>query len=333
MSRGDNFPMLKKARANSNSTITSLLTSQNTTQQVTGHHFASGSDSGEYLPIFTPEISSIMRGFGDCEHPLRESVVLVEKIVYQQMRGILQEAIDCAVARKGIACPSQKDFEFLMRRQPVKIFRLQKHLRYMKQYQRYQDIKEGRVSALQKEVEASPGSNSEDDSDRDVPERFDEEKTRRIFRADRISQMLNGDQYEYFHAARRTSFYGNNSVTMMTKFRSWLNIPAEVQITAEVLKILAYLVHETIAVLVDYCILTRLNSSNRITEPYSRVTSGSTYGMIHLCPDITQGRGADGVKPITVQEINEAMRRHNLMSSKPMGLFRNVRTGTNYLAI
>ncbi|XP_055706362.1 uncharacterized protein LOC129803664 [Phlebotomus papatasi] len=338
MSRGDNFPPLKKARANSNSTITSLLTSQTATQQVSGHHLASGSDSGDYVPIFTAEISSIMRGFGDCEHPLKETVILVEKIVYQQMRGIIQEAIDCSIARKGVPCPSQKDFEYMMRRHPVKIFRLQKYLKYMKQhqrYQRYQDIMAGRIGAQQKEEEKSPGSNSDDDSDREVPERFDEEKTRRIFRADRISQMLNGEQYEHFNAARRTSFYGDNSSTMKSKFRSWLSIPAEVTITSDVLKILAYFVHETIAVLVDYCILTRLNSSNRITEPYSRITSGSTYGMLHLCPDITQGRGSDGVKAITVQEINEAMRRHTLMTTKPMGLFRNVRSGssTPFLAI
>uniref|UniRef100_A0A1B0CY51 Uncharacterized protein n=2 Tax=Lutzomyia longipalpis TaxID=7200 RepID=A0A1B0CY51_LUTLO len=156
-----------------------------------------------------------------------------------------------------------------------------------------------------------------------------------MFRANRISQSLNSEQYKQFSTARTTSFYDRNTATMKTKFRTWLSIPAEVQITSEVLKILAYLVHETIAVIVDYCILTRLNSSNRMTEPYSRISSGSTHGMLHLCPEITQGRGCDGVKPITVQEINEALRRHTLMASKPMGLFRNVRSGTNspFLAI
>ncbi|GAB0097396.1 uncharacterized protein DMENIID0001_130330 [Sergentomyia squamirostris] len=333
MSRGDNFQALKKSRVNSNSTITSLLTSQNTSQQMSGNLLYPGQDS-EYQPVFSAEISSIMRGFGDSERPLQESVILVEKIVHQQMRGILQEAIDCAVSRKGVPSPSQKDFEYMMRRHPVKVFRLQKHLRDLKLHQRYQDMVAGRVISLQKE-DASPGSNSDDDDSDEVPERFDEEKTRRIFRADRISQMLTGDQYELYNAARRTSFYCRNAVTMKTKFRTWLSIPAEVQISNDVLKILAYLVHETIATLVDYCILTRLNSSNRVTEPYSRITSGSTYGMLHLCPDVTQGRGADGVKSITVQEINEAMRRHSLMSSKSMGLFRNVRSASSapFLAI
>lgn len=43
--------------------------------------------------IFFNEVSDIMHGFGDCEQPLRESVLLVEKILHQQMNGILAEAI------------------------------------------------------------------------------------------------------------------------------------------------------------------------------------------------------------------------------------------------
>jgi transcription initiation protein SPT3 len=72
------------------------------------------------------------------------------------------------------------------------------------------------------------------------------------------------------------------------------------------------------------CILTRLNSENRQVDPYSRITSsGTSHSMLQCCPEVTQGRGCDGVKNITVQEINEAIRRYNTQSMKQLGHFRN----------
>lgn len=46
--------------------------------------------------------------------------------------------------------------------------------------------------------------------------------------------------------------------------------------------------------------------------------------MMHACPEVTQGRGQDGIKPITVQEINEAMRRHAMNYERPVGAQRNI---------
>lgn len=46
--------------------------------------------------------------------------------------------------------------------------------------------------------------------------------------------------------------------------------------------------------------------------------------MMHLCPEVTQGRGMDGIKPITVQEIQEAMHRHVMGSTRKLGLYRNM---------
>lgn len=57
--------------------------------------------------------------------------------------------------------------------------------------------------------------------------------------------------------------------------------------------------------------------------------------MMHLCPEVTQGRGQDGAKPITVQEINEVMRRFMQTSSYKLGSFRNERSSNDkfYLAV
>lgn len=290
--------------------------------------------SGDYVPVFFDEISQIMRGYGDCEKPLRESVILVEKIVLHQLRGIMQEAIDHSMSR-GNSVLSRRDFEYIMRRNPVRVARLQKYFRDMAFVKKkMKDLYGDRFSQL-----GDLGSNldeSDEDSDRDVAEKFDEEKVRRLFRADRISQILSGKQYEEFNLARRTSFMHRNTNTMKNRMRAWLNFPEDVAISQSCLLTLSYLAHETIAVLVDFCILTRLNSTNRTVEPYSRVTSsGTSHSMLHLCPEVTHGRGVDGVKPITPQEIHEAMRRHRQMATQSMGHFRNnaLNCKTPYLAM
>lgn len=228
----------------------------------------------EYVPIFYQEISDIMRGFGDCETPLKESVHLVDKILLQQLRGILQEVIDLAIERKGKPEPTQKDFELLMCTNPVKVFRLQKHIKDLQLRRKIQEIYDGRSSTHSDELDTN-GTQSDDEVDRDVAERYDEEKIRRLFRADRISQTLNGSQYIEYNEARRSSIYCRNSNTIRTKLRTWLKAPTDGVLSNQVYTILSYLAHETIAAIVDFSILSRLNSSNRPTEPFCRITSSS----------------------------------------------------------
>lgn len=302
----------KTQRSNSNSTITSLL--------------AQGGQDVEYVPVFTNEVANIMRGFGDAElkHQNRDAVVLVEKIVYHQIRGILQEAVDVSVNVRGKPQPKPKDFEFIMRKNPVKIQRMKKYLKDLQYFKkRMKDMLGERFQSLDDD---GIFDYSDEESDMDIPEKYDEEKVRRLFRADRISQILAaGTQYQEYNEARRTSFLCRNSNTMKQRMRDWLRIPQEIILSPQVLTILAFLAHETIGTLVDYCILSRLNSLNRQVDPYDRVTSsGTSFNMLHLCPEVTQGRGQDGVKPITVQEVNEAMRRHSVMTTRKYGMHRNV---------
>lgn len=51
--------------------------------------------------------------------------------------------------------------------------------------------------------------------------------------------------------------------------------------------------------------------------------SDTSPDMIHICPEVTQGRGEDGVRPITVQEIQEAVRRHAQGYCKTLGMYRS----------
>ncbi|XP_073830785.1 transcription initiation protein Spt3 [Musca autumnalis] len=266
------------------------------------------------------EISDIMRSFGDSDQPRMESVKLVEHILQQQLRGMFNEASLVAMKRKNNPCPSQADFEFLMRNHPVKIARMRKHLKDMRILKKFLSIRTGRQDFM----EDLDQQDSDEELGIDVPEMYDEDRTRRLFRADRISQILSGQQYLEFNEARKTSFYCRHGEKIKNKFRRFLDLPADLRIPTTTMNILAYFAHETIAVIVDYAILTRLNSSNRITEPFSRVTStGASPAMMHICPEVTQGRGMEVVKPISVQEIHEGIRRFRQMTSKKVGFYRS----------
>lgn len=330
----------KKHRAAAVSAITNILNqgSVSTNQQ-------KNDSESDYIPIFFQEISDIMRGYGDAERPIRESVILVEKIIIQQMRSILNDLLELAIQRKGSPAPTQRDVEFLMRKNPVKVYRLQKHLKDLEFRRRYQDMLSGRPTVYYEEFD---DDNSDDDNDREVPERFDEEKIRRVFRADRVSLLLSGPQYAQYNEARRTSFHSRNSTIIRTKLKTILSPPSDVYISPHVYTIFGFLVHETIATIVDLAILTRLNASNQAVDPFDRVTSsgwhikcsfpfsantlkmcfcfvftGASFSMLHVCPEVTQGRGRDGCKAITVQEIQEAIRRHTSGYTRTKGMYRN----------
>lgn len=252
-----------KKQSNRNSTSNATNSLANSTQ-------SANQEKTEYVPQFMQEISDVMRGYGDCEKPLQESVILVEKIVIEQMRSMLIDVINVSIERKGKAQPTQKDFEFMMRKHPTKLFRLQKHLKDLDFKRRYQDMISGRPMTYSEDFDEEHFEEPEE-----VPERYDEEKVRRLFRADRISLTLNGQKYAEYNEARRTSFHCRNSNTIRAKLKNLINPPAGAVISGHIYTILGYLVHETIATLVDYAILTRLDSSNRSVHPFNRIT---TYG-------------------------------------------------------
>lgn len=226
----------------------------------------------EYVPKFKQEISDIMRGYGDCEKPLPESIILVEKIVLEQMRSLLNDVINVAINRCGRPQPLQRDFEFMMRRTPTKLFRFQKYLKDLELKRRYEDMLGGRPMTYSEDFDEENFEEPEE-----IPEKLDEEKVRRVFRANRISLLLNSKQYAEYNEARRTSFHYRNSATIRAKLYKIVSPPAEAIISGHVYTILGYLVHETIAAIVDLAILTRLDSLNRDVHPLSRLSSAGKF--------------------------------------------------------
>lgn len=242
---------------------------------------------------FQPIIADIMRGFGDCEQPRDDTVALVERILLQQLRAILHDVMAVSVQRKGRNEPTRTDFEYLMRRNPTKVLRLQQHIRDLMLKRKWEELQKSSLSAtggrtataavqsilmqpVEDELDTNGAHSDTEEADREVTvARYDEEKVRRIFRADRISQQLNGAAYLRYNEARRSSFCCKNSPRLRDKLRRWLDF--EFPLSNQVLTILGYLAHETIAVLVDYAILTRLHSGNRSNDPFERVVSSSKF--------------------------------------------------------
>lgn len=281
--------------------------------------------SNEYKPKLHVEISILMKSFGDSVSSQNlDAVIFTEKIVLQQLRGILNEVMNVAHKRTGSVTPSpsQCDFEFLIK-QPTK---KQRFRNYMKNVQKLKvEQKQGLgITFLNRLAE-----DNEIDDDEEI---YDSEKTRRMFRADRISQILTHQKYEEFQKARTWISNSRNKSEMIRKLIDILQLSKEAD-NINFLEIMLYLAQETVATIVDFAILTRLNTNNHISDQFA-ISSNIVNNMLHLCPEVTQGRGLDGIKSITVQEINEAIRRVQTMSTKRMGnSFRSNEMKIPFLAL
>lgn len=336
----------KNSNKNQNQIITSLLAqpgaplqqplsrqkSTSSTKAGNSSSESSTSASNEFTPIYFYEISQMMRGFGDADIPDKDSVVLVEKILIVQLKSIINEVVQSANKRCGEPAPSKSDFEFLLRRNPIKLQRMKRYIKDLYEFKKTNRKIHDELdpsSCVNEDEEEEQMSDSEE-----VKEKYDEEKTRRIFRQDHMTQVMNQSQYKAYSDARKINLTG-----LKANIRQWLSLAPDIKLKQTALEIISFLARETIATLVDFCILTRLNSSNRtVANPFSRISStSSSYEALHLCPEVTQGRGMDGMKSITVEEIREALRRHNFMATKKarMGMFRNSCNDYNipYLAI
>ncbi|KAG5680700.1 hypothetical protein PVAND_010191 [Polypedilum vanderplanki] len=258
------------------------------------------SQQSEYKSKLFDEIAILMRANGDCDvhMQLKESIILVEKILIQQLKALIFEAIEVS----NNPSPQLTDFEFLLHRNKPKLARFRNHMKNVQKIQCKSD---------QKQLGLDPTflnriSSEESDEEQEI---YDAEKTRRIYRADRISQILSPQKYDEFQKARSYTSNLRNKNNFLNKLVEVLQIPKELQENSpNFLDCLLFFALETVATLVDFSILTRLNSDNRINDPII-VPSNLSNDILHICPEVTQGRGQEGIKPIKVQEIQEAMRR------------------------
>lgn len=258
-----------------------------------------------------------MRAGGDSDagSQYRDSIILVEKILIQQLRCIMEIAMDIANCRSNGSSllPTIQDFEYLLHRNKPKLVRFRKYIKKVQKLQIKSEQKQPGASASGYGINFL--NRITDDTDEEEEEVFDSEKLRRMYRADRISQILSQQKYEEYQKARAWSSNTRNKSEFLRKIVEILQLPKEIQDNPICLEIIQFLTIETVATVVDYAILTRLNSENLSTDPFI-IQSSLSNDMLQLCPEVTLARGADGIRPIKVQEIQEAMRRVQLMQTQ-----------------
>lgn len=260
----------------------------------------------EYL--FEKEIAELLKSSGDSlDFQDIGSVHLVEKILKKELHGIFYEASRAADERRESLIPNQEDFEYVMRNHPTRVNRMRKALKNMQIMEKLMH-KTAQPLTLDFRIQMCLGENSK--------ETYDEEKTRRLFRADRISLLLTPNNFKKFNMARKNLLSRSRSQLISMNFRKFLNLPDDYDFNENLCQIVAHLANETILILIDYAILTRLNSDNRAVDPHSR--TANTFNMIemNMCPEVTQGRGLEASKPISEQEILEGYRRFRFMNER-----------------
>lgn len=241
---------------------------------------------------YQEEIAMMLFGFGDSNKPNEDTVKLVEGIVLNQLRIIIQEAFKYSDGNKL----DGKALVFLMRRNRTK---MQRFIRYLlaKELNKEVNTSNEEADTLQSTSIDVPKSKpkhpliefieymDETGELTDLSE-TDQGKYERTLRADEISKALDKNMYLEYQEARRQSFFKRSGA----KFRKWLDPNGSIEFDSTALDVLAYYGRETIAQLTDYAFQVRLDS-NRGSDPFS---SMKVYYV---------------KQAITVNEISEVMRR------------------------
>lgn len=279
----------------------------------------SSTNKGYY---FVAEIQSMMHGFGDARAPLLESACLIESVVQQQQRTLINQAADVAAMRCA-KCVGPEDILFLLRKDQVKAQRLLKYLAV-------RDLKNNinsflGDSSVEEDLLLGPSIGSGKKRSRWCIEflqsidqtgeltdmsayPIDIVKYERNVRAERSSREMDHVSYMEFVNARRSSFVSKKSGP---KFREWLRSKSDVnsevpKISDAAYDLLSYMAYETVAQIVDLSLLVRQDSMARPGVAFSRYMPSAGYST-HQSLD---SREIESAPPLTPTEIREALRRY-----------------------
>ncbi|XP_013189580.2 transcription initiation protein SPT3 homolog [Amyelois transitella] len=275
---------------------------------------------------FQKEISNMMHGFGDNPNPNAATVVLVENIVLQQLRLILQEALNNSNMRGGKAI-SNYDIIYLMRKNPMKLKRLHDYQIKLDQIDKNRSsvsgvpTSENLISNIIMEDEKDPTikkRRTHIDVIREIDEfsevsqfKFDVIDYLRKVRAAKITESMSFEKYEAYHKARCSSFRSSYGLGKgFVKLERWINPNKELKITLMALEILCFIAYETVAELVDAVFLTRQDAKKKNGDPYSKFEGGHFCNPVSLNNAVYIKSGYEGVPAITVAEVREVLRRY-----------------------
>lgn len=288
---------------------------------------------------FQKEISNMMHGFGDNPNPNAATVVLVEFIVHQQLKTMIQEAFQYSILR-GSKFITNFDLIYQMRKNILKLRRLY-------DYQIKLDMIDKKCSL---NVSSSNEHNNplisgiilEDGSDPTVKKRrthidcikeidewdevssikFDAIDHLRKVRAAKITESMSFEKYEAYHKARCASFRSGYGLGKgFVKLERWINPTKEFKLSNSALEILCFIAYETVAEIVDGVFLVRQDGKKRSGDPFSKFEGGYFCNPVSLNNAVYIKSGYEGVPAITVAEVREVLRRYFAPKTGMNGLF------------
>ncbi|XP_026754857.1 transcription initiation protein SPT3 homolog [Galleria mellonella] len=284
---------------------------------------------------FQKEISNMMHGFGDNPNPNAATVVLVENIVLQQLRSLLQEASNFSNLR-GSKVISNYDIIYLMRKNLLKLKRLHDYQLKLDHIDKSRSTvaspSENLISSIILDDEKDPTIKKKrthidiirelDEYDEVSQIKFDVIDYIRKVRAAKITESMSYEKYEAYHKARCSSFRSGYGLSKgFVKLERWINPTKELKITLPALEVLCFIAYETVADIVDAVFLIRQDAKKKNGDPFSKFEGGHFCNPVSLNNAIYIKSGYEGVPAITVAEVREVLRRYFNPKTGMNGLF------------
>ncbi|KAB0792611.1 hypothetical protein PPYR_14570 [Photinus pyralis] len=267
---------------------------------------------------YCTEISLMMFGFGDSHKPNPETVRFVESIVLRQLRTIVHEATRYWDGK----LLGGEELIFLMRKNKWKMRRFVKYLnlKHLKTQCETEMNAEFQTKTPQSRHPLLEFIERIDETGEltDLSE-LDEVIHRRQVRADCISQALDDSKYLEFQKARCVSFNsrGTSRSANLEKLRAWIDPKKQINTSGIALEVLAYYAYQTVAEIIDYALLVRMDA-RRSSDPLGNLAGLHYTAAMFVGEHRFSGSNPDysrvysGQPPITVAEIREVMRRFNV---------------------
>ncbi|XP_038215488.1 transcription initiation protein SPT3 homolog [Zerene cesonia] len=306
-------------------------------------------DSTGEVTNFQKEISNMMHGFGDNPNPNAATVVLVESIVLQQLRSMIQEALNYSISR-GAKAIANTDIIYLMRKSPFKLKRLYDYQLKLDRIDKSRSATvstptaEAVIPVIEDDKELVKKKRTHIDVIKDLDEadevsqiKFDVIDYLRKVRASKLTEAMSFEKYEAYHKARCSSFRSGYGISKgFVKLERWINPTKELKITLPALEVLCFLAYETVAEIVDAVFLIRQDSKKKSGDPFSKFEGGYFCNPLSLNNAVYIKSGYEGVPAITVAEVREVLRRYFTPRVGMNGLFyRNMNNDlpVRYIAI
>lgn len=289
---------------------------------------------------FQKEISNMMHGFGDNPNPNAATVVLVEFIVHQQLKTMIQEAYQCSILR-GSKSITNYDIIYQMRKNILKLRRLYEYQLKLDMIDKKcqlnispasNDITSPILSGIIMDEGADPTVKRRrthidcikeiDEFDEVSSIKYDAIDFLRKVRAAKITESMTFEKYEAYHKARCASFRtGYGLGKGFVKLERWVNPTKEFKLTNSALEVLCFVAYEIVAEIVDGVFLIRQDANKKSGDPFSKYEGGHFCNPVSLSNAVYIKSGYEGVSAITVAEVREVLRRYFCPRMGMNGLF------------